>query len=116
MERHPRDNRDQEHLHDKHPIDIAHIEVLGQERYRENVDEEREDRGGQDAPVQLVDARVDVEQLGEDQRRERDGNDVCERLVEEHDRPQHDHAALGYAHKRGQSGGQTKRDLPGRQT
>ena len=38
--------------------------------------------------------RVHVEELGEDEGRKRDGDDVRERLMEEHDRSQHNYTAL----------------------
>ena len=42
----------------------------------------------------MVNGCVDIEKLGEDQGRESDRNNVCERFVEEHDGAQHNCTTL----------------------
>ncbi len=58
-----------------------------------DVDEEREDLGHDHEEVPRAHGEADHEQLGEDERRERDGDDVQQLGVEQQERPEHDDAA-----------------------
>ena len=94
MQRHPWNDGDKQDLYHKHPLDVARIEILGQQRDRQNVDEESQHRGDKDSPVQIMNWSVDIEQLSKDERWEGDRHDISKGLVEEQNRTQHDNAAL----------------------
>ena len=68
--------------------------VLSKYRQREDVEGEAEDLRGEHEPVPGADGECDHDEFGEDERRERDGDDVDELVLEQDERSVHDHSAL----------------------
>ena len=94
LNRHPGQRCKDCNLRGEHLIHIARLEVGFQQDDRHEVGDCSGQHDQHHLHVQVVNLRVDIEQLDDDERREGDGDDIHIAVVEDEDGEQDHHASL----------------------